>query len=160
MLRKCHKLSIVVSLTSFAPMLHTVNHKFANAEYARNFSATKSTKYLVKNCIPCSHYQTKFTSWRAEKIPIIHGLGGLNTRLFPEGPPSRIFATNGVTAISRPVSYPCRTFFILQKATLWKYVTWGFKYHRNPLVLNKGKYHRNDFFGGGDSCLEKKLLEI
>lgn len=35
---------------------------------------------------------------------MIQGFGGLKTRLFPDGAPSRIFATNGVTAIRRPVS--------------------------------------------------------
>lgn len=37
---------------------------------------------------------------------MIHGFGGLNTRLLPDGAPSSTFATNGVTAINRPVSYP------------------------------------------------------
>lgn len=39
---------------------------------------------------------------------MIHGFGGLKTRLFAAGAPSSIFATNGTTAMSLPVSYPCK----------------------------------------------------
>lgn len=82
---------------------------------------------------------------------MIHGFGGLKTRLLPDGAASRILATKGVTAIKRPVSYPCHEHQQLESSSHNVIIA---RYHSNQTSVGEGEYFNHNHHQKGKESRE------